>query len=236
MKKFIVFLVVLLTQGPVWGTEVWPGNIGVTRERVCYWGTCVGSDKASGDVPTIGYTSNCYAYSDSTVQCLYSDHGISVSDNNTYLHNRKVDCVQCKTGYTLKQELDTSWEALNGCSMDAGWEYSTYKCVCDDCGGCKPNTTWQAANTGYERQEVTSTCNTSSCTCAKTYTYRCAAGYYGTPNSNGTKGCDPCPPDSNGYTTTSPAGSTSANACYVQAFKDTAGSGIYPSPTYCHYK
>lgn len=97
----------------------------------------------------------------------------------------------------------------------SGYHEENNKCVKDKtCSDCN-STDWTAYSTGYERK-TTATCNTSTGVCNKTYTYRCAVGYYGS-STNGTSGCTKCNTINGIQSTTSSAGQTSCTACCVDS-------------------
>lgn len=71
------------------------------------------------------------------------------------------------------------------------------------------------------------------CSCGKA-TYKCAVGYYGSPN-NASSGCTRCPASGGVYGTTAAAGATSITKCYLPSgtvFSDAAGSGEYTGNCY----
>ena len=64
------------------------------------------------------------------------------------------------------------------------------QCDCAGCdASCVSDSTYSFYTTGYERK-IIRTCECS--TCLTSYQYRCASGYYGTSNYNGTSGCKSC--------------------------------------------
>ena len=63
--------------------------------------------------------------------------------------------------------------------------------LCPDCVDCE-STGWTNAGVGYQTR-TNAICHCGDC--SKKTTYRCAVGYYGTPNSTGTSGCKKCEDD-----------------------------------------
>lgn len=56
------------------------------------------------------------------------------------------------------------------------------------CSGCDPEAWGLAGKTGYER-EIDRECDCDTGICAVSYSYRCAAGYFGTPSGCATGSC-----------------------------------------------
>ena len=133
-------------------------------------------------------------------------------------------CMTCESGYTKVSKSTV----LNcgGSTLNASYNTCLLTCTTSN---CKSDTSWSSYGTGYQRKANRS-CSDST-TCKTTYSYRCAAGYYGS-SSNGTSGCSPCP--SGG---TSSAGTTSATGCYIPS--GTTGSdstGTYKYTSNCYWK
>lgn len=143
-------------------------------------------------------------------------------------------CTGSCTCNTVTYVCAGGGSGLLGCFNDSdcgtGYICQNYNCVaCTGCSDCN-NVSWTAYSTGYQRQ-TNATCNCNTCT--KTYTYRCAPGYYGT-TSNGTSGCSRCPTENN-ITGTSAAGATARTSCYIASgtsFNETSGQGTYAGNSY----
>jgi len=133
-----------------------------------------------------------------------------------------MDCTQCNTGAEL---VSLSHDPVFAdCT---GVVYHT--CECKACSNCTSGP-WTAYSTGYERRLV-KTCNCG--TCNSSYSYRCAAGYYGS-TTNGTSGCTRCPAEDNAQGTSS-AGSTAKTSCYIPngtSFSNTSGKGSFAGNSY----
>ncbi len=89
-------------------------------------------------------------------------------------------CILCPSGYTMLTKTTT----VNCGSGTNTLQYKTCALTCTS-SNCKSDTSWSAAGTGYQ-QLATRSCSDST-TCKTTYSYRCAAGYYGS-TTNGTSG------------------------------------------------
>ena len=133
-------------------------------------------------------------------------------------------CETCRSGYVRVSRTFNATCATRPIRID----YYTCLLACTN-SNCKSDTSWSSYGDGYERR-ILRECSDST-TCKTTYSYRCAAGYYGS-SSNGTSGCNPCP--SGG---TSSAGTTSATGCYIPS--GTTGSdstGTYKYTSNCYWK
>lgn len=142
-------------------------------------------------------------------------------------------CNVCKTPYT---KLASTFP---DCGLTVFADYCG--CKCDNC----TNVSWQAYGTGYQRYTSKKCdCSGSTATCQSTYSYQCAAGYYGS-STNGTSGCTKCPTATGIYTdsarttlasTTSTDGTTSVTGCNIPSgtYYDTTGTFTLTSK--CSYK
>lgn len=158
--------------------------------------------------------------SNATSVCYKSSSGIVI---------RFQSCTSCPSGTERRQVLIS--ELTSYCDNSFS---QVYQC-CTPCGTCDSDTGFTATGTaGYERQATRSCTCTGGCT-VKSYTYRCAAGYYGS-STNGTSGCTRCPQSSSGTYGASAAGSKYITNCYLPAgtsFSDISGSGTYTEN--CNY-
>ena len=142
---------------------------------------------------------------------------------NYYGANKVAECRTCMSGY--KSEF-VGPISFSDCTNTISYQTCPTKCA--GCTNCVSDSNFSSYSTGYQRK-ATRTCDCE--TCRTTYSYRCAAGYYGS-SSNGTSGCSPCP--SGG---TSSAGTTSATGCYIPS--GTTGSdatGTYKYTSNCYWK
>ena len=161
-----------------------------------------------------------------------------------------VSCTSCPSGYDLTQETKEIFpDGLSGgsCTVTYGTcvEEATVDpdpdCdgTCDDC----ESTDWSAytpegatfIQVGYQRK-VMAACNKVTCVCTKTYSYRCADGYYGS-TLNGTSGCTMCPRPSGSSFLMGGADSIAGNnrfitQCFVEEGSDTTGSYVYEPECY----
>ena len=175
------------------------------------------------------------------------------SSESCYGGVRISSCNTCTTGYTRTLQYTT----VDGCSN----QISYYSCVKDsgdddgnDCDGTCENcesSDWGTLAAGYQTQ-TTKTCNTSTCVCSSSMSYRCAAGYYGTATNfscqtslygttcNSTD-CQPCPAAEGVYTdanrTTQAYGTVAAGngnaktACYLPGGTYYDASGAFDITT-----
>ncbi|MBQ8042180.1 MAG: hypothetical protein IJ273_02510 [Alphaproteobacteria bacterium] len=146
-----------------------------------------------------------------------------LSETECYGDIKVKTCTSCNTGYTLTSKTGS----VSGCSNTISYKSCEQSSSCNNCNGECLSTGWTSAGTGYEKR-VASLCNESKCTCDETTSYRCAAGYYGSPSGN-MSGCTKCP-SYNGIAGTSSAGSTSVSSCCISSgsrysFSDDIGSG-----------
>lgn len=136
-------------------------------------------------------------------------------------------CKSSYNGYPLYQSRDTVT-----CRPPSTGSFYT----CSGCAACRTDSgQWQdTVLSGYPEYEqyyqyVYSSAGTGSCTLTPQQQFRCAAAYYGTPNSTGTSGCRQCPTlGSSGITIVenptnyqviySSAGSTDVTDCYARNF------------------
>ena len=179
----------------------------VTSADMCRLAAC-----SPNDFGVIDVAENCQHIA---ATCLTDDNG------NLFGITR---CTACNPGYTLVQT--TFGVTCKNLLHNLPFFTCVQTCTSSN---CKSDTSWSAAGTGYQKKANRS-CSDST-TCKTTYSYRCAAGYYGS-SSNGTSGCNPCP--SGG---TSSAGTTSATGCYIPS--GTTGSdstGTYKYTSNCYWK
>ena len=182
------------------------------------------------DCPTnLGYIKETNSIR-AVVDATYSKECYQAASNQ-YLMIQSAS--SCPTGYLRTPASFTS----SLCSET----FQYYDCVptstCNGCSNCDDTATWTAGNTGYEKR-TKKTCNFSTCQCEHSTVYRCAKGYYG-GSTNGTSGCDRCPPNEDLVLgTTSGAGAAlNIQGCYIPSgtsFVDTTGSGVYPDQ--CDYQ
>ena len=142
-------------------------------------------------------------------------------------------CKSSYNGYPLYQSRDT---VTCRPPTSTGSFYT-----CSGCAACRTDSgQWKdTVLSGYPEYEqfyqyVYSSAGTGSCTLTPQQQFRCAAGYYGTPNSTGTSGCHPCPTlGSSGITIVenptdyqvinSSPGSTDVTDCYARNY---GGDGL----------
>lgn len=186
---------------------------------------CVARNGTSNGLNGTGYgIMNSNSWADSYVgyaRFCYCEENGCTGIVNVYpcgAGNTSTDCV---IGY--------HWESGRGCVVDV---------TCSDC----ESEGWTAYSTGYQRK-TTATCDVTNGTCTKTYSYRCAAGYYGS-STNGSSGCTRCTTTSSTYTTsalstkvrgTSAAGSTAQTSCYVGTGTYYDASGTVSLSSSCSY-
>lgn len=150
---------------------------------------------------------------DATIQkCYKAPSGI------IYLVNT---CTSCAAGHTLTDV--PLRDIISECDVA-----TTVKLCCRTCTACTSDNEYSASGTdGYDRKAIrTCDCNTG-CKISR-YTYRCAAGYYGT-STDGKTGCTRCPLSAGGTHGTSPAGKIDITSCYIPSgsFLELSGSGTY---------
>lgn len=180
-------------------------------------------------------SSTCSQYYPSTTEanmCMNAAESYCISHGSYKYYKSSMscysvrDCNACDSGYTRISR------ALYGCS-----NVSYYDCDCV-CNNCTSDATWSAAGTGYEKKTSRScNCDSGQAICKESTSYRCAVGYYGS-SSNGTSGCDRCPPSGGVYGTTDSAGTTSITGCYLpDGTKGSDGTGSWEiSGGKCYYK
>jgi len=146
-----------------------------------------------------------------------------------------ISCTSCSDGY----DLVTRSDEVPGYGTKT---YTICQTHCDTCSNCDDDTSWSAANTGYQRLAIR-TCDCG--TCYVSYIYRCANGWYG-GSMNGVSGCSQCPEWTGAYTTsaktttvrgTSNAGSNTAiTSCYIPTGTYYDGTGTFKIISNCMYK
>ena len=127
--------------------------------------------------------------------------------------------IQC---YMCQQIVGANW------TVDAS-------CTGTSCRNCKTTTSTRNGVITTTTATMLSNCPTGltgtiTCSCRRTYSYKCAAGYYGQPKSSLMGQCTECP--GNG---TSAVGSTSITSCYLPSgtsCSDTSGTCTYTSNCY----
>lgn len=127
--------------------------------------------------------------------------------------------IQC---YMCQQIVGANW------TIDAS-------CTGTSCRNCKTTTSTRNGVITTTTATMRSNCPTGltgtvTCSCKRTYSYKCAAGYYGLPKSSLMGQCTECP--GNG---TSAVGSTSITSCYLPSgtsCSDTSGTCTYTSNCY----
>lgn len=165
-------------------------------------------------------------------------------------------CLTCNSGYKLKSTSGTLIASNGGmCNVTYNTCESSGGTIDpdpgDDCDGTCENcesTDWEGVYNGLVsvkgyQQKITASCNTETCLCLKSTSYRCAGGYYG-PSANCMKnlisgtttcsGCTICPTSDSGVTGTSLPGSSDITNCRVSRGSDATGSYTYFPP--CYYK
>lgn len=118
--------------------------------------------------------------------------------------------------------------------VGANWTVDS-SCEGDSCRNCKNTTTTRNGVITTGTASILSNCPTGmtgtiTCTCSRRYSYKCAAGYYGTPTSFLAGQCTECPGGG-----TSPTGSTSITSCYLpsgSSCSDTSGTCTYTNNCY----
>lgn len=147
----------------------------------------------------------------------------------------------------LGQSIDQG--CMFGCPDFFNGYTSSCKLVCNDCSG----ETYSDAVNGVitvQTQKLITLCPSVSgamadCRCEKTTTFKCAAGYYGTPSLLD-KNCTQCPEATDIYTNstrtvrargTSNVGATSRDKCYLPAgtYYDATGQFVIDSDQTCYY-
>lgn len=124
--------------------------------------------------------------------------------------------------YVCQQPVGANW------TVDAS-------CTGTSCRNCKTTTSTRNGVITTTTATMRSNCPTGltgtvTCSCSRTYSYKCAAGYYGQPKSSFMGQCTECP--GNG---TSAVGSTSITSCYLPSgtsCSDTSGTCTYTSNCY----
>ncbi|MBQ8293775.1 MAG: hypothetical protein IJX89_00090 [Alphaproteobacteria bacterium] len=191
---------------------------------------------ACSDTDTVTTISNVTNCTSKTSQC-YDDEKVE-------------SCTTCNSGYTRTATTVTPTCSIssvtyyrcvsNSSGGDSGGDTNTCDGTCSDC----ISTGWTTVVTGYQ-SKVTKTCDTSTCVCSSSTSYRCAAGYYGTLSfapcrvdmaTGGTvcSGCTRCP-STGGVYGSSLAGSDVITDCYIptgSSFVDDTGTYTYSSPCY----
>lgn len=203
----------------------------------------IGTIGALLTVPQYGYALGlahcigaiCSDFSDTIVNGNATPANCANVSNSCYGSTRIYSCNTCNSGYTRTKQTIT----VDGCTNAIAY----YNCVKEssddgtDCDGTCDNcesTDWKTLATGYQ-QQTTRTCNTATCVCTSTSSYRCAAGYYGTATItscravlNGytcnTTDCQRCPIATGIYTN---------SARTVQAY-GTVGAGNGKEKTDCY--
>ena len=154
--------------------------------------------------------------------------------------NNKIEsCTTCNSGYTRTRK---TVQLVSPCANTGTY----YDCVKqgggdigggDDCDGtcdnCLDSVTSPA--TGYE-YVIDATCNTSTCTCSKKFSYRCAKGWWGTPPQlqmiGNYTGCTQC----SGGGTTSGSGAKSITSCYVTGLTGSDSTGSWSCTSNAYYQ
>ena len=154
-----------------------------------------------------------------------TSHAISVD-------NTKICCVYLAQNDSTESEC-ACWAAFDGdCSNCKGGGIGGGGIIETGCPDCE-SSDWAASGTeGYE-VSIDAICQVRTGFCDKTYSYRCASGYYGS-SLDGVSGCTRCP-SSGGIYGSSAAGSTEITACYIPAntqLSDTTGTFIYSDDCY----
>lgn len=150
--------------------------------------------------------------------------------NKYYIYS---PCISCKSPYTKTQ--------VTFPQCGSSIYFTACKCMCTDCN----SESWANYGTGYQRNiSRTCDCSSGSARCQTSYSYRCAAGYYGT-SSNGTSGCTQCPTASGVYTDsarktlargTSTNGATDITDCYITSGTYYDATGTFKWTSKCSYK
>lgn len=133
-------------------------------------------------------------------------------------------CTECLDGYTREPSITQCSQTLYICVEDEP------SCTCD----CPGDIGWTSSGNGYEVY-TEYLCNQTTCACDATYSYRCAAGYYGTAITSHT-GCTSCATGTGVTGSTSIVGNNSLiTNCYLPANysgSDTIGSYTYTQACY----
>lgn len=102
--------------------------------------------------------------------------------------NDKICCAYLAQADSGEEEC-ACWAAFDGdCSLCGGSGGGIIGKKCTDC----ESSDWAASGTeGYE-VSISAFCQVLTGTCDKSYSYRCASGYYGS-SLDGVSGCTRCP-------------------------------------------
>lgn len=143
------------------------------------------------------------------------------------------NAVSCYGGATLKSiTVDLAAEGWGDICDNV---ITQSQCVCE-CDNCESDGNWTRVSAGYERRiSRYCTCDRTA-TCSQSYSYRCAAGYWGN-TTNGTTGCTKCTGSWTGannvtvYPTSNP-GSIAITGCYFPMgdYKDAYGNFTLTQP------
>lgn len=141
-----------------------------------------------------------------------------------------VSCLTCPSGHTKT----TKTTSTSSCSSISYNTCETGEIIIPGCGGTCTNcssTNWVGNGTGAQKK-TTATCNTATCMCMKSISYRCASGYYGsgkTTSGATSPDCTACPNSGK-----SVAGDNSdITKCYITSGSDA--TGIFSYTAGCYY-
>lgn len=202
--------------------------------KECHGASCAATTNPSWIGGLTNPTSNCKEFS---AYCFSSAHSAVAS------------CTSCKPGYELKEERASV--ACPGASEIIGntatYDYTYCYQNCNSTT-CVSSGWYSTGQDGYESR-IKRSCSVTGPTgkCNETTEYRCAPGYYGTPNSTGTSGCNRCPEASDIWTDSahtirargiSAAGSNERESCHLESgidYYDDTGRFQVKAGAFCHY-
>lgn len=194
------------------------GDIGgIINDGGCKVVTCKGTEQP---LPRLGsFTPQC---PDTPKTCIRL-----IGGDEYYIH----ECSGCDITYIQSIEIA-------GCPNKINIPMSCEAPIkCDD---CVSDTDFTAITIGYERKTIKNCLNGN---CQEQYTYRCAAGYYGS-STNGTSGCTQCPTWTGVYTDetrttiargTSSVGATDITDCYITSGTYYDATGTFKITGTCQY-
>ena len=230
--KFVFVILGVLVAVQFWGRATY-----ADATYCSGWGNCQWTPShMPPTVPPVEYNSELSSTECTSIVYLCADEYVVITDQPTGVWRARLKTCEsgkCAPGYTQTTATAIQPDGCNIVSVreesDLRVPYITCVPACTKTASDCKTTDFTAYTTGKERRVKTSTLNTTTCTCQNTYEYRCAAGYWGNPGTNGSGTCTKCDSftDFAGtvHTGTSVAGSNTAqSSCYIP--KNTPIDGI----------
>lgn len=141
-----------------------------------------------------------------------------------------MSCLTCPSGHTKTSKTTSTSScpsiSYDTCLMAGGITIPDCDGTCTNCS----STNWVSNGIGAQKK-TTATCNTATCMCMKSTSYRCASGYYGsgkTVSGASSPDCTACPNSGKSVA----CDNSDITKCYATGGSDASGTFSYTQNCY----